>query len=69
MQRFMENLDERFLRVNRGIIVNMEAIERMDSDSCRVEGLIFMLSRKERSELRKRYNDWLFRNAMGEWES
>lgn len=42
MQRFMENLDERFLRVNRGIIVNMEAIERMDCDSCRVEGLIFM---------------------------
>ena len=42
MQRFMENLDERFLRVNRGTIVNMEAIERMDRDSCRVEGIIFM---------------------------
>ncbi len=68
MQRFMESLDERFMRVNRGVIVNMEAIERMDSDSCRVEGLIFMLSRKERSEMRKRYNDWLFKNAMGEWE-
>ena len=62
----MEKVDERFLRVNRGILVNMEAIEQMNTDSCQVAGMIFMLSRKERAANKRRYNDWLFKTAMGE---
>lgn len=65
IQGFMEKLDERFLRINRGVIVNMEAIERMNGDSCEIGGITFMLSRRERAENRRRYNDWLFKIAMG----
>ena len=61
----MEKLDDRFLRINRGVIVNMEAIERMNGDSCEIGGITFMLSRRERAENRRRYNDWLFKIAMG----
>lgn len=66
IQGFMDKVDERFLRVNRGVLVNMEAIEQMNTDSCQVAGMIFMLSRKERAANKRRYNDWLFRMAMGE---
>ena len=69
IQSFMEALDERFLRINRGIVVNMEAIDKMKTDSCEVAGVTFMLSRKERAENKKKYNDWLFKNAMGGWNS
>lgn len=68
IQGFMEGLDERFLRINRGVIVNMESVERMDSDACEVGGMTFMLSRKEKTENRKKYSDWLFRSAMGGWD-
>lgn len=67
IQSFMERLDERFLRINRGVIVNMESIEQMSADSCEIMGMTFMLSRKEKTENRKKYNDWLFRSAMGGW--
>ena len=63
---FMEEVDDRFIRVNRGILVNMEAIEQMNSDSCQVAGMIFTLSRKERAANKRRYNNWLFRTAIGE---
>ena len=43
----------------------MEAIERMNGDSCEIGGITFMLSRRERAENRRRYNDWLFKIAMG----
>lgn len=66
LQGFMEEVDDRFIRVNRGILVNMEAIEQMNTDSCQVAGMIFMLSRKERAANKRRYNNWLFRTAMGE---
>lgn len=64
---FMEHLDERFLRINRGVIVNMESIERMGADSCEIAGITFMLSRKGKAENKKKYNDWLFSSAMGGW--
>ena len=47
----------------------MEAIDKMKTDSCEVAGVTFMLSRKERAENKKKYNDWLFKNAMGGWNS
>ena len=58
-------LDDRFLRINRGVVVNMDAVEKMNSDSCEIAGLTFMLSRKTRHESRKKYNDFLFQRAMG----
>lgn len=64
VQNYMEKLDDRFLRINRGVIVNMEALDRMTADSCEIGGKIFLLSRKSRAESRRRYNDYMFRAAM-----
>ncbi|MGI6007531.1 MAG: LytR/AlgR family response regulator transcription factor [Ruminococcus sp.] len=64
LQSFMERLDERFLKINRGVIVNMEAVEKMDADSCEVDGVVFMLSRRQRVENRRKYNDFLFQHYM-----
>ncbi len=64
LQNFMEKLEDRFLRINRGIVVNMDAVEKMNSDSCEICGMTFMLSRKTRRESRKRYNDFLFASVM-----
>ncbi|MGI6012022.1 MAG: LytR/AlgR family response regulator transcription factor [Ruminococcus sp.] len=68
LQNFMEELDDRFLRINRGVIVNMEAVEKMNNDSCEVDGVTFMLSRRQRSENRRKYSDFLFQHYMGEQE-
>lgn len=64
LQNFMEKLDDRFLRINRGVVVNMDAVEKMNKDSCEICGMTFMLSRKTRQESRKRYNDFLFESVM-----
>ena len=64
LQDFQKQLDDRFLRINRGVIVNMEAVEKMNTDSCKIDGVIFMLSRRQRMENRKKYNDYLFRQYM-----
>ena len=64
LQDFQKQLDDRFLRINRGVIVNMEAVEKMNTDSCEIDGMIFMLSRRQRTENRKKYNDYLFRHYM-----
>lgn len=66
LQTFMTNLDDRFLRINRGVIVNMEAVERMNTDSCEVDGMVFMLSRRQRTENRRKYNDYIFKHYMEE---
>lgn len=62
---FMEKLDDRFLKINRGIIVNMAEIEQMSTDSCKINGLIFMLSRSSRAENRRKYYEYRFRNDPG----
>lgn len=64
LQNFMEKLDDRFLRINRGIAVNMDAVEKMNTDSCEICGMTFMLSRKTRQESRKKYNDFLFASVV-----
>ena len=66
LQEFMTNLDDRFLRINRGVVVNMEAVDRMNTDSCEVDGMVFMLSRRQRSENRRKYNDYIFKHFMEE---
>ena len=64
MQEAEEELDERFLRISRGVIVNMDAVERMNYDSCEIEGITFMLSRNHRIEHRRKYNDYIFSHYM-----
>lgn len=64
LQNYMEKLDERFLRINRGVVVNMEVVDSMNADSCEIGGKIFLLSRKSRRESRRRYNDYLFEMAI-----
>lgn len=63
---FMERLDDRFLRINRGVIVNMEAVEKMNLDSCQIGGVTFGLSRRQRAENRKKYHDYIFQHYMEE---
>lgn len=60
LNHFEQKLDDRFLKINRGIIVNMEAIESMDSEICEIAGTKIPMSRGKRKECRKIYNDYLF---------
>lgn len=64
VQNYMKKLDERFLRVNRGVVVNMEAVDKMNTDSCEIAGKVFMLSRKTKKDSRQRYHNYLFETAM-----
>lgn len=62
MKELAQRLDARFLQINRGIIVNMEQVERMNTDSCEIDGKVFMLSRRQRVECKKRYIDYIFKH-------
>ena len=62
---FEQSLDSRFLKLNRGIIVNMEAIEEMDNENCEVAGCKFPMSRSRRMECRQAYTDYLFNLTAG----
>ena len=64
IQNMLKKLDDRFLRINRGVVVNMEAVEQMKADSCEIAGKTFMLSRRNRSELRRKYQDFLLDSAI-----
>ncbi|HIW74673.1 MAG TPA: LytTR family DNA-binding domain-containing protein [Firmicutes bacterium] len=58
-----EQLDRRFLQIQRGLIVNMEYIEMMQADRCRLcNGETMLLSRRERARIRETYNSWIFRH-------
>lgn len=51
---------KRFLKVNRGVIVNMEHIERMGTDCCILRnGSRFFLAVRERSAICAAYSDYL----------
>lgn len=65
IQEFQEELDSRFLKINRGTVVNMEAIESMDGETCEIAGERLPISRSRRAECRKIYNDYLFNAATG----
>lgn len=64
LQDFMKELDGRFLQINRGVTVNMDEVEKMNPDSCEIGGVVFMLSRRQRMECRRKYNDYIFRIYM-----
>ena len=50
----------RFLKINRGVIVNMDHIERMGTDCCVLRnGSRFFLAVRERSAICAAYNDYL----------
>ena len=58
-----EKLDPRqFLRLSRGLIVNMAFILSLDGDTCCLkDGTEVLISRREKAEVRRRYNDFMFR--------
>ncbi len=62
--RVEEQLDPNlFLKISRGLIVPMNAIVRMDKETCFLkDGSSALLSRRERKEIHRRYNDFLFRS-------
>lgn len=58
-------LDDTFLKVNRGTIVNMSRITRMEPDACIMsDGSSFPISRSERPKARERYNEFLVRELQ-----
>ena len=51
-----QKLDRHFLKINRGIVVNMDHIERMGTDDCSLRnGSRFVLSTRERNTIRAAY--------------
>lgn len=55
-----QKLGRRFLKINRGVIVNMDHIERMGTDSCilRTGGQLFLAAR-DRNVIRATYSDYM----------
>lgn len=57
-----EKLDDSFLQIQRGLVVNMECIECMQSDSFMLRnGQKLLMSRKEKNSIRETFNDFVFR--------
>ena len=55
-----QKLDKSFLKINRGIVVNMDHIERMGTADCSLKnGSRFFLSTRERNAIRASYNEYL----------
>lgn len=55
-----QKLDRRFLKLNRGVVVNMDHIERMGTDSCTLRGgSQLFLAARERNVIRAAYSDYL----------
>lgn len=57
-----EQLDkECFIRISRGLMVNMDYIEHMEPTvCCFVDGTSALISRGSRAQVRQQYNDYLF---------
>ena len=68
-----QKADKRFLKINRGVIVNMEHIERMGTDCCFLRnGSRFFLAVRERSAICAAYSDYLldrFSHRKNRWET
>ena len=57
----LPQLDERFLKLRRGFLVNMEYIANMGAEGCTLRnGEEVLFSRKERISIREAYNRWVF---------
>ena len=56
-----KQLDSRFIKLQRGIIVHADYIERMSSGSCTLkDGTQILLSRKNMHQIRQAYEDYIF---------
>ena len=66
-----EMLDEEyFLRISRGLLVQMNYILCMEQNVCRFrDGTSSLISRREKKDIRRKYNDFLFRGMMEEEEN
>ena len=60
LSELKQKLGERFLKINRGIVVNMDHIERMGTADCSLRnGSRYFLSTRERNAIRASYNEYL----------
>lgn len=70
LEEIQNYVGENFLKINRGIIVNMEQIVKMDAEFCTLhDGTVFRFPRRGRQSIRETYDEYLFarlsnRNAM-----
>lgn len=70
LEEIQNYVGENFLKINRGIIVNMEQIVKMDAEFCTLnDGTAFRFPRRGRQSIREAYDEYLFarlsnRNAM-----
>ena len=61
LNELKQKLGRSFLKINRGIVVNMDCVERMGTDRCvLLDGTEFFLAVRERSALCAAYNDYRF---------
>ena len=61
LSELMQKLGKNFLKINRGIVVNMDCIERMGTDRCvLLDRREFFLAVRERSAICAAYNDYRF---------
>lgn len=55
-------LDSDFIELNRGVVVNLNEVQLMDQESCTMsDGTSLPLRRRERTDIRRRYNEFLVR--------
>lgn len=60
LSEMAQMLGENFLKLHRGLIVNMDFIERMGADRCVLKsGTVEILARGARGEIRERYKNYL----------
>ncbi len=53
-------LDGNFLKINRGVIINMNEVSRMDPEACTMsDGSVLPVKQRDRASIRKRYDDFL----------
>lgn len=57
----IKKLDRRFLKINRGTVVNMDYIEQMGIDTCILQdGTRLIFTRRECRNIRSAYDDYMF---------
>lgn len=61
LNELTQKLGKNFLKINRGIVVNMDCVERMGTDRCvLLDGTELFLAVRERSAICAAYNDYRF---------
>ena len=62
-----QKLGKDFLKIQRGLIVNMHFIEKMTAESCALKnGFIALLSRRDRQKIRTAYREFIFNVTEGQ---